>query len=300
MRHRQVTRRDAIVIGLRGLPAAAGPANLPPDAKEPVLPAEYPIFPRAETRFGPMFTLQGDTVIGRSLRLYGEFAGDEVDTILALTRPGDHVLDLGANIGFHALALARTVGSTGQVMAVEPQRYCFQLLCANVTLNQLPWVHCLRAAVGDAQGTCRVPVNDPARRHNAGATEVSLDAAEGPTDTVPLVTVDSLGLSRCDLIKVDTEGFEDRVMAGAGGTLGQFRPVLYIEVHDRDKLQRLVAALRPLGYALTLHSTRFYRAGNPQREGAQIFKPTAGGTALIALPPGRTLPKALPGELRPL
>ncbi|HLQ19997.1 MAG TPA: FkbM family methyltransferase, partial [Tabrizicola sp.] len=121
-----------------------------------------PVFPRAETRFGPMFTLQGDTVIGRSLRLYGEFAGEEVDSILALARPGDHVLDLGANIGFHSLGLARRVGDDGRVTAIEPQRYCFQLLCANVTLNQLPQVHCLRAAVGDAPGSCSVPVNDPA------------------------------------------------------------------------------------------------------------------------------------------
>ncbi len=256
-----------------------------------------PVFPRAETRFGPMFTLQGDTVIGRSLRLYGEFAGDEVDSILALTRPGDHVLDLGANIGFHTLALARTVGPEGRVTAIEPQRYCFQLLCANVTLNQLPQVHCLRAAVGDEPGTCAVPLHDPTVRHNAGATAISPDA--GPqTDSVPLITVDSLDLPRCDLIKVDTEGFEDRVIAGALATLARCGPVLYVEVHDREKLQRLVGQLKPLGYGLTLHHTRFYRATNPQGEGAQIFTPTAGGSALVALPPGRTLPEGLPGELR--
>lgn len=258
-----------------------------------------PVFPRAETRFGPMFTLQGDTVIGRALRIYGEFAGDEVDSILALTRPGDHVLDLGANIGFHTLALARTVGAEGRVTSVEPQRYCFQLLCANVTLNQLPQVQCLRAAVGDAPGTCAIPLNDPTHRHNAGATEVSAEA--GPqTDRVALITVDSLGLSRCDLIKIDTEGFEDRVIRGARATLSACRPVLYVEVHDREKLQRLIADLGPLGYSLTLHHTRFFRAGNPMREGLSIFTPTAGGSALIALPPGRTLPEGLPGQLRQL
>jgi hypothetical protein len=69
-----------------------------------------PVFPRAETCLGPMFTLQGDAVIGRSLRLYGEFAGEEVDSILDFFRPGDHVLDLGANIGVHSLAFAQTEG----------------------------------------------------------------------------------------------------------------------------------------------------------------------------------------------
>lgn len=260
-----------------------------------------PVFPLAETRFGRMFTLQGDAVIGRSLRLYGEFAGDEVDSILSMVRPGDHVLDLGANIGFHTLALAAAVGPSGQVTSVEPQRFCFQLLCANVTLNQLTTVTCLRAAVGAAPGHCTVPRLDPTLRHNAGATTVSLDAlANGPTDIVPMVTVDSLDLARCDLIKIDTEGFESQVVEGAHRTLDTHRPVLYIEVHDRENLQRLHTRLKPLGYSLFLHHTRFFRPDNPNRERAAIFAPNAGGSALIALPPGRTLPGPLPGELRPL
>jgi FkbM family methyltransferase len=259
-----------------------------------------PVFPRAETRFGPMFTLQGDAVIGRSLRLYGEFAGDEVDSILAFLRPGDQVLDLGANIGVHSLAFAQTVGPAGRVIAVEPQHYCFQLLSANVTLNQLAQVLCLRAAVGEAPGACSVPRIDPTQRHNAGATTVSTEASlatEGQ-DIVPMISVDSLGLSRCDLIKIDTEGFEDRVLAGAQATLRAHHPVVYAEMHDHENLRRAAAILKPLGYGLALHHTMFFRPSNPQGETAQIFAPTAGGSALVALPPGRTMPEGLPGRLQ--
>jgi FkbM family methyltransferase len=259
-----------------------------------------PVFPRAETRFGPMFTLQGDAVIGRSLRLYGEFAGDEVDSILTFLRPGDHVLDLGANIGVHSLAFAQIVGPTGRVISVEPQHYCFQLLSANVTLNQLAQVHALRAAVGETRGACAVPRIDPTHRHNAGATTVSTTTQTQGQDVVPMITVDSLALARCDLIKIDTEGFEDRVLMGAQATLQAHRPVLYAEVHDREKLQRAIAILKPLGYGLSLHHTRFYRRENPQGETAQIFAPNAGGSALIALPPGRSLPERLPGVLTPV
>jgi hypothetical protein len=90
------------------------------------------------------------------------------------------------------------------------------------------------------------------------------------------------------------------VLAGARATLQAHQPVVYAEVHDREKLQRSAALLKPLGYGLTLHHTRFYRPTNPQSETAQIFKATAGGSALIALPPGRSLPEGLPGEVRPL
>jgi FkbM family methyltransferase len=257
-----------------------------------------PVFPIVETRFGRMHVLQGDTVIGRSLRLYGEFAGDEVDSILSLVGPGDHVLDLGANIGVHSLALARKVGPSGQVIAVEPQRYPFQLLCANVTMNQLTTVHCLRAAVGDEVSTCEVPVLDPRSAHNAGATEVTVaGSGSGESDRVALITVDALNLSRCNLIKVDTEGFEDRVIAGARTTIETLRPALYVEVHDREKLRLLVAVLRPFGYQLALHHTHFYRSANPQGEGAQIFAPKAGGSALVALPEDRARPEGWPGRL---
>lgn len=260
-----------------------------------------PPFPLTDTRFGRMFTLRGDTVVGRSLHAYGEFAGDEVDTILSLVRPEDHVIDAGANIGFHTLALARAVGPEGSVTAIEPQRYCFQLLCANLTVNQLTQVLPLRAALGDTPGHCRIPRLNPLTAHNAGATQVLADSAEAtPSDEVPLVTLDSLGLQRCYLVKVDTEGFEDRVIAGGRETLGAFRPTLYVEVHDRDKLTKLVAMLRPLGYSLTLHHTRFFRAANHKGRQENIFHPNAGGSALIALPPGRSLSEGLPGIFQPI
>jgi FkbM family methyltransferase len=258
-----------------------------------------PVFPVAETRFGKMYTLRGDFVIGRSLRLYGEFSGDEVDSILSLVRPGDHALDIGANIGFHSLALARAVGPEGHVTAIEPQRFCFQLLCANMIANQLTTVHCLRAAAGAASGTCEVPCLDPSSPHNAGGTSVSLTGTGTQNmDKVPLITVDSLTLDRCNFIKIDTEGFEVEVVLGATATLARCLPVLYVEVHDQDKLRDLIAALGPFGYRLVLHHTQFYRAGNPMQEPLQMFNPGAGGRALIALPPGRTLSRGLPGKVQ--
>jgi FkbM family methyltransferase len=264
-------------------------------------PAPSPAFSLTDTRFGRMFTLRGDTVVGRSLHAYGEFAGDEVDSILSLVRPGDQVVDAGANIGFHSLALASAVGPEGSVTAIEPQRYCFQLLCANLTLNQVTTVLPVRAAVGDTPGLCRIPRLNPLAPHNAGATQV-LDPGQetAGSDEVPMITLDGLRLGRCDFIKVDTEGFEDRVISGGRRTLEACHPALYVEVHDRDKLKALVHLLRPLNYELTLHHTRFFRTGNPKGRQDQIFAATAGGSALIALPPGRTLPEGLPGTLQPV
>jgi len=52
-----------------------------------------------------------------------------------LVQPGWSILDIGANMGAHTIALARLVGPTGKVLSFEPQRIIFQALCANVALN---------------------------------------------------------------------------------------------------------------------------------------------------------------------
>lgn len=74
-------------------------------------------------RHGFMLYSRFDTVVGRSIEYYGEYFESEV------------VIDVGANIGAHTLALARIVGPTGRVLAFEPVRTIHQVLCANMALN---------------------------------------------------------------------------------------------------------------------------------------------------------------------
>src|SRR5688572_32765085 len=72
-----------------------------------------------------------DLYISRSMDMYGEWCESEVALLLQVLKPGHVVLDVGANIGTHTVALATHVTAAGTVYAVEPQRLTFQLLCAN-------------------------------------------------------------------------------------------------------------------------------------------------------------------------
>src|SRR5215472_8442470 len=65
-------------------------------------------------------------------------------------------IDVGANVGTHALAFARAVGSLGAVHAFEPQRIIFNMLCGSIALNS----HCYNMAVGDRQGSIEIPQFD--------------------------------------------------------------------------------------------------------------------------------------------
>src|SRR5262249_49184020 len=69
-----------------------------------------------------------DMYVGRSFDLYGEFSEEEALLFEQVSRPGDVVMDIGANIGAHTLVMAKRVGPTGKVLAFEPQRVVFQTL----------------------------------------------------------------------------------------------------------------------------------------------------------------------------
>src|SRR5208282_3272360 len=83
----------------------------------------------AACRHGYLLYNPLDEYIGKSLDLYGEFSEGEVGVYRQLVRPGDVVIDAGANNGVFTLVFARAVGPAGRVIAFEPQRVLFQTLC---------------------------------------------------------------------------------------------------------------------------------------------------------------------------
>src|SRR5688500_1390243 len=100
---------------------------------------------------------RNDNFIGRSLDLYGEWGEKEITPLLSCVRPGDTVLDIGANIGTHTVAIAHKVGPTGRVYAFEPQRRIFQMLCGNVAVNALNNVWTYQKGVSERVGEMVIP-----------------------------------------------------------------------------------------------------------------------------------------------
>jgi FkbM family methyltransferase len=209
-------------------------------------------------RHGPMLYFATDQYIGQSLDRYGEFSEGEVDLFRQLVRPGWTVVEVGANLGAHTVFFGQAVGPQGAVLAFEPQRMVFQTLCANVALNALANVYAYHAAAGRQTGTITVPRLNYSVVQNFGG--LSLGAwAEG--EPVPLMTIDSLPLTACQLIKVDVEGMEGEVLAGAEQTIRRFRPSLYVENDRQEKSAALIAQLLALEYRLYWHLPPLF---NPQ------------------------------------
>src|SRR5260221_8576585 len=161
-------------------------------------------------RYGTMMFPLNDQYIGRSLDLYGEYSEAEVDVFKFILRPGDVVIDAGANMGALTLPFSRLVGETGSVIAFEPQRPMFYLLCGNLAINTIENVAAIQAALGAAPGTILVPLLRPQGHYNFGGVSIG-----GPTgDPVRLRTIDQLGLPALRLLKIDVEGAELGVIQG--------------------------------------------------------------------------------------
>jgi FkbM family methyltransferase len=244
-------------------------------------------------RHGLMLYLKRDMYVGRSLDLYGEFSEIESELLLRYAPLGGVVVDAGANIGAHTLALARAVGPGGVAIAAEPQRVVFQMLCANLALNEVRNVHAIHCALGAATGRTTIPLPDYQRESNFGGISAGSERGE----FVRVLSVDGLALPRLDLLKIDVEGWEADVIRGADAAIARHRPVLYVEADRKDKTPALIELLRSKGYALYLHLPPLFNPGNFFANAENAFAGVVSAN-LLGIPRDRPRPVEALREIR--
>ncbi len=177
-------------------------------------------------KYGTVLIHKNDADTGTALLEKGTWRDREIKIARQLLNFGDAVLEIGAHTGAHTLPLAKHVGHTGRVYAVEKQRLAFQALCAQAAMNGLQNVYPVHAAVGADNG-------------DAGGTK----------------TVDSLGLASCTLIKIaaGSRAAADAIK-GARETLKRLEPMIFFESHGKEVIE-IAAFLKEFGY--TVHDFGF-------------------------------------------
>ncbi|MBT2337396.1 FkbM family methyltransferase [Variovorax paradoxus] len=238
-----------------------------------------PIYELTEARHGRFLVNRNDTYVGRSVLAYGEWSEAEVQLFRQIVRPGDVVLEAGANIGTHTVPISAMVGDGGRVYAFEAARSTHQLLCANLALNERFNVHALNKAIGRTVDTVRFPAIDPRQPFNFGCA--SLRGAEQQpseaTESVDMLSIDSMALDRLDFIKSDIEGFELEMLEGARETLGRLRPVVYLEVDSSNgrptgNRDELVSLLESFGYGAYYYIAPMFLSDNARGVQEDIFR----------------------------
>jgi FkbM family methyltransferase len=221
-----------------------------------------------------------DAFIGRGLHKYGEISRGEIIFLSQLIRSGMTVVEVGANIGLLTLPFARFVAPEGKVIAFEPQRIVYQMLCGNLALNAITNVFGHNSAIGHEPGSITVPPVDYAKVGNFGGVSLR-GRTEG--EAVPLLTIDSLSLERCDFMKIDVEGMELDVLQGAARTLARFRPRLYVENDRPENSPSLIRYLLALDYRLYWHCPLLYNPDNYFDDREDIF-PGIVSDNMVAIP----------------
>ena len=211
-------------------------------------------------QFGPLklkhckhgWMLYAGPIIGKCFELYGEYSESEIAMMRAFLREGSTVIDVGANIGDLTIPLAKTVGSTGRVFAIESHPENFNVLCANLALNGIvntKPINAFAATSGSVVGT-ESRVWGPY-------------AYTGQVWKPEFVALDALELTACDLLKVDVDGKELEVLKSGEMQIERFRPVLYFENDVKDVSAELLSfVIERLGYDLYWHMAPIFQESN--------------------------------------
>jgi FkbM family methyltransferase len=242
-------------IGLRSLAGAIFRAYV----------RRYPV--HTCSRRGIVYELDLTKIIDRAVYLGGwepqtaEFLRRSID-------PGDVIVEVGANIGVHTLLLADLVGPSGSVIAFEPTVYAQRKLAANIALNrrlqtrisvrpELVTNHELATPNLSIQSSFPVGERYLVGERYAAGNPVGETVAARP------MALDELSPARLDLLKIDVDGYDYKVLQGAARLLKSLKPIVLVELCEYtlrsqgDCIRDIFSLLSSLGYVA------FYENGRP-------------------------------------
>lgn len=232
--------RTAAIRTLRSLPYLRGRDRLADSLTRRL--------PRRPVRVfgGVTMELDPSEWVQQEIYLYGATEPRTLDLIRRILPPGGMFVDVGAHVGQHALVAAGAVGAAGAVLAIDPQPANVDRIGRNARLNDYAWLTAVCAAVSDADGFVDLPFQDQGDRARLSLADPS------PNDLpqcfrVAKARLDTLLAAetrRPDLLKIDVEGHEARVLAGAERTLAGVGHVIIEQLDGAtdEPLRRLTDA----------------------------------------------------------
>ena len=216
------------------------------------------------TRHGIQWQLDLREGIDLAIYIFGFFEYETVRAYRRLLKPGDTVLDIGANIGAHTMHLARCVSPTGKVIAFEPTAYAYNKLRQNIALNPMlaGQIQAEQIMLDNSDDTQVKPqlysswqIHDAAVNNHPKHGGRLMD-----TTGAHIVALDSYiaghKIGAVSLIKMDVDGHECQVLRGARDLLRRDKPILLMEImpYGLDEtgasLDELLGILRVYGYSL--------------------------------------------------
>ncbi|VAV85782.1 hypothetical protein MNBD_DELTA01-1968 [hydrothermal vent metagenome] len=226
-----------------------------------------------------------DRGIAPSLLLYGVMEKSETKLFKKLIDRGMIVVDVGANIGYYSLIASSIVGKDGAVYAFEPEELTHKLLCDNIKLNSRNNIFPVQKALSNTSGKIQLWVDYAGNAISSFAKNNVLAFSTSPINnmaeeprplTVEKTTLDeffSKTSYKVDFIKIDTQGAEGLVLAGAEKILKRNKYLKIIMEFWPEGLKKL--GTDPLELLLKLQDYGFtIKLINETKQSVEAINPT--------------------------
>jgi len=250
----QVRRGVAAAVGIATRrPEVLVASQRPPVAIPSQAPGRRPGFSAvAECRYGILQYLPDEARVGDSLGWYGEYLQPQLELLARLLRSDARVMEVGADVGAHALFLAAALGEAGHLFLYESRPTVKRILQQNLAANRVRNVTLMKRMLG--------------------AVPETIDRVSE--------TLDELQLERLDCLKVNEGVSPLDVLEGGADTLWRLRPLLFLAVADAPALTALASRVKAFSYRCWRMETALFNPKNFNRRDTDIF---SGQTALALL-----------------
>lgn len=217
-----------------------------------------------ETIYGRFYT-PVDELVTRQLKLYSAHTRNEIAMLISVIREQDVILDIGAHIGTFSIPIAKSHNKNVRIFAFEPQSNVFNLLCKNVQVNDLEeQIQVLNGIVSDRKKELFQCV--PSHGNSMAVTFLPIDKADvaessqaEESQNTNIYVIDEMLRngnipSNVNVVKIDTEGAEVKVLNSCMNLIKSNYPVIYGEINvtalekfsaTSDDIENI---LSPLGY----------------------------------------------------
>lgn len=193
-----------------------------------------------EAKFGKFF-IDPASLFGQFLLQRGEYEPSMTEVLRHFLKPSAVFLDVGANEGYFSVIASKIVGSSGRVIAVEPQQRVGNVIQKNLEINGINNTILVADAISDVRGSASLYISPDTNTGSTGlvnSTRYSL-----PTQTIRTITLTDLleknSIRNADLMKMDIEGYEYEAIIGSPDVFKEKRiKAIALEVHPKLLSQR--------------------------------------------------------------
>lgn len=187
--------------------------------------------------------------VGRSIKYFGDLDRKVTWVLRKTLQPGDTALDIGANLGMVSFKMLEMVGSSGKVIAFEPQSRMVDYIQQSIKHNRVENLLLHKEGLADRKDVLRLSIPDS----NAGAASFTVENGSH-FEEVPVTTLDDFAhehdLDKVRLIKIDVEGFEENVFVGGKNFLTRVKPdvIVFEENRRTNEIPASILTIKSYGY----------------------------------------------------